>query len=78
MKRDYAAELQFDNSFVRTLPADPDLANRPRQVHNAGYTRVEPTRVAAPRLLAWSDELGQQLGIARPVAAADPLVEVFA
>jgi serine/tyrosine/threonine adenylyltransferase len=78
MKRDYAAELRFDNSFVRTLPADPDLANRPRQVHNAGYTRVEPTRVAAPRLLAWSDELGQQLGIGRPAPPADPLVEVFA
>ena len=58
--------LAFDNSFVRSLPADPVLVNRPRQVQNACYTRVEPTPVAAPRLLGWSDDLGRQLGIERP------------
>ena len=62
-------ELAFDNAFVRSLPADPVLANRPRQVRNACYTRVEPTPVAAPRLLGWSDDLGRQLGIARPSGA---------
>jgi uncharacterized protein YdiU (UPF0061 family) len=77
MKRDYAAELRFDNSFVRTLPADPDTANRPRQVHNAGYTRVDPTRVAAPKLLGWSEELAAQLGIQKP-GTDDALVEVLA
>jgi uncharacterized protein YdiU (UPF0061 family) len=59
------ADLVFDNSFVRNLPADPVLANVPRPVSNAAYTRVEPTPVAAPRLLAWSDELAEYLGIAR-------------
>jgi len=72
-----AVDLRFDNSFVRALPADPDTTNRPRQVHNACYTRVEPTPVAAPRLLAWSDELGQQLGIGRPAGPGGPLVEAF-
>src|SRR5690349_5405646 len=56
----------FENSFVRELPADPVLANVPRQVKEASYTRVEPTPVAAPRLLAWSDELGEYLGISKP------------
>ena len=69
--REYAlpvglSEAAFDNSFVRALPADPDLANRPRQVRNASYTRVEPTPVRAPQLLAWSDAVGDMLGIARP------------
>ena len=74
MKRDCAAlrplgELSFENSLVQALPADPVALNRPRQVHNASYTRVEPTPVAAPRLLAWSEDCGEMLGIARP---ADP------
>ena len=62
-------ELQFAASFVRELPADPVLVNMPRQVANACYTRVEPTPVAAPRLLGWSHALGQFLGIARPEAS---------
>ena len=60
------AEHRFDHSFIRELPADPVLRNVPRQVYNACYTRVEPTPVAAPRLLGWSDDLGRQLGIERP------------
>ena len=56
----------FSNTFVRDLPADPVLVNVPRQVSNACYTRVEPTPVAAPKLLAWSDVLGEQLGLSRP------------
>ena len=69
--------LRFDDVFVRALPADPVSVNRPRQVQNACYTRVDPTPVAAPRLLAWSDDLAAQLGIARPGADA-ALVEVLA
>jgi protein adenylyltransferase len=60
------ADLAFENTFVRDLPADPVLVNVPRQVANACYTRVEPTPVKAPRLLAWSDAMGELLGIARP------------
>jgi uncharacterized protein YdiU (UPF0061 family) len=59
-------DLVFENTFVRDLPADAVLANVPRPVSNAAYTRVEPTPVVAPRLLAWSDELGEYLGIQRP------------
>ena len=80
MKRDYEVtgeQLRFDNSFVRDLPADTVLRNIPRQVHNAAYTRVDPTPVAAPRLLGWADDLGRQLGIGRP-AADSPLLEALA
>ena len=62
-------ELEFDNSFVRELPADSVKHNEPRQVPGASYTRVEPTPVAAPRLLGWSAELGQYLEIAKPASA---------
>src|SRR5437667_804860 len=69
------AQARFENTFVRDLPADPVLINVPRQVSNACYTRVEPTPVAAPKLLAWSDALGELLGVSRPSALA---VEVLA
>jgi len=55
--------LAFEDSFVRELPGDPVLDNRPRPVADASYTRVEPTPVAAPRLLGWSEALGADLGI---------------
>jgi uncharacterized protein YdiU (UPF0061 family) len=59
-------EARFENRFVVELPADAVADNRPRQVQDACYTRVTPTPVGAPRLLAWSDDLGRFLGIARP------------
>src|SRR5436190_3276673 len=69
------AELPFESNFVRELPADPVPANVPRQVRNASYTRVAPTPVSAPRLLAWSDALGGYLRISRPSPEA---IEVLA
>jgi uncharacterized protein YdiU (UPF0061 family) len=69
------SELAFDNTFVRDLPADPVADNVPRQVNGASYTPVAPTPVAAPRLLAWSDDLAQRLGLGRPEPA---MVEVLA
>src|SRR3954451_6657171 len=62
-------KLRFQNSFVRELPADSVTENVPRPVREAAYTRVAPTPVAAPRLLAWSDDLGEYLGMARPESA---------
>jgi len=70
-------DVAFDNAFVRALPADPVLVNRPRQVREAAYTRVLPTPVAAPRLLAWSEDCAALLGLARPGGDAAAL-EVLA
>ncbi len=69
--------LAFENSFVRELPGDAVPLNRPRPVSNAAYTRVEPTPVAAPRLLAWSEPLGRYLGIERPAEASGMAAEVL-
>ncbi len=63
------SEVAFENTFVRELPGDPVPLNTRRQVRNASYTQVTPTPVASPRLLAWSDALGEQLGLARPAPA---------
>jgi uncharacterized protein YdiU (UPF0061 family) len=72
------SEARFDATFVRELPGDPLLHNVSRAVRDACYTRVNPTPVAAPRLLGWSDALGEMLGIARPPSPTGPAVEVLA
>ena len=69
------AAARFENTFVRELPGDPVLVNTPRQVTNACYTRVAPTPVSAPRLLAWSAAMGELLGLGAP---GNESVEVLA
>jgi uncharacterized protein YdiU (UPF0061 family) len=74
---DSFSALRFENTFVADLPADPVLTNTPRAVYNACYTRVDPTPVPAPRLLAWSDETGELLGITRPASVDGLAAEVL-
>ncbi|MEM1206031.1 MAG: YdiU family protein [Acidobacteriota bacterium] len=73
--------LLFDNSFVRELPADPSTENRPRQVQDACYSRVDPTPVAAPTLLAHASEVARLVGLgsvdADEPSASKALAEVF-
>ncbi|HUW35757.1 MAG TPA: protein adenylyltransferase SelO family protein, partial [Rhodocyclaceae bacterium] len=69
--------LRFDNSFVATLPADPDSGPQQRQVHGALYSRVAPTPVAAPRLVAHSREVAALLGIAAAEVTSPAFAQVF-
>src|ERR1700704_5931818 len=71
------ADLAFQNTFAGALPGDPVSNNIPRPVRGASYTRVDPTPVKAPLLLAWSDALGEELGIARP-RPGSPALEALA
>lgn len=70
--------LRFDNRFIRELPGDPDSGVRPRQVHRALYSRVRPTPVANPRLVAWSPEVAALLGLDDKLVADPLFAEVFA
>ncbi|MCB9595874.1 MAG: YdiU family protein [Sandaracinaceae bacterium] len=57
------SELTFDNSFVRELPGDPIEGNHRRQVRGASWSRVEPTPVSEPTLVAYSREVAAMLGL---------------
>ncbi|BBO91855.1 protein adenylyltransferase SelO [Desulfosarcina ovata] len=70
-------DLLFDNRFVRELPADPEPANRRRQVQGACYSRVSPTPVSAPRLVAFSREMAQELGLSEEDCRSDRFSRVF-
>ncbi|NWG88065.1 MAG: YdiU family protein, partial [Hydrogenophilaceae bacterium] len=70
--------LKFDNRFVADLPGDPEEGARRRQVHGACWSRVLPTPVAKPQLLAHSPEVAALLGIAEAEIATPEFAEVFA
>jgi uncharacterized protein YdiU (UPF0061 family) len=69
--------LEFDNKFVRELPGDPQIENYRRQVKDACYSRVQPTKVAAPRLVACSQEVVSLLGLAPETCASSLFTKVF-
>lgn len=69
--------LIFDNRFVRELPSDPERDNYRRQVMQSCYSRVFPTKVAYPRLVAYSWELAKQLGLERNACESDDFLQVF-
>jgi serine/tyrosine/threonine adenylyltransferase len=70
--------LRFDNSYVQRLPADQEVGARRRQVHKALYSRVDPTHVVAPRLIAHAREVAALLGIAEAEVASPHFAQVFA
>lgn len=69
--------MHFDNAFVRELPGDPETGTRIRQVQGALWSAVDPTPVAAPRLIAHSREMAATLGIAQADIAAPEFARIF-
>lgn len=69
--------LTFDNRFTRELPADPEIANARRQVTRACYSRVQPTKVAQPQLVAYAWEVAEELGLSRAFCESDDFPHIF-
>ena len=59
-------QLKWQSRYVNRLPGDPESRNFTRQVRGAFYSQVTPTPVKNPVLMAWSEDLAQNLGISRP------------
>jgi uncharacterized protein YdiU (UPF0061 family) len=70
--------LTFDNRFIRELPADTETLNNRRQVIGACYSRVLPTPVANPKMVAYSREVAELLDLTEDVCQSDEFVQVFA
>lgn len=69
--------LRFDNRYTRELPGDPEASNFRRQVRGACYSRVTPTRVTAPQLIAYSREVCELLDLQIDPFADETFAEVF-
>jgi len=59
-------QAAFENPFVDELRGEISGNKGSRQVPGYCYSRVAPTPVHEPKLLAWSAELGEYLGLAKP------------
>jgi protein adenylyltransferase len=70
--------LVFDNRFVRELPGDPDPSPQVRQVHGACYSRVMPTPVGTPHLIAWSPEVARLVGLDEADVRSPEFADIFA
>ena len=70
-------QAAFTNSFVDELRGETNPNQGSRQVPGYTFSHVTPTPVADPHLLAWSDDLANTLGLARPPERG-PAVEALA
>lgn len=70
--------LAFDNSFIRELPADSEPLNFRRQVLGACYSKVQPTPVSQPQLLAYSREVAELLDLPLAACESDEFADIFA
>lgn len=70
--------LQFDNSFIRDLPGDTQPDNSIRQIQHACYSKVLPEKVSGPKLVAYSREVAEKLGLSGPSCTSKRFTEIFA
>ena len=70
--------LDFDNRFTNELPADPDTSNSRRQVQNAAYSLVEPTKVSAPKVVSVSPEAAALIDLDTTALNSDAFLQTFA
>jgi uncharacterized protein YdiU (UPF0061 family) len=70
-------DLRFDNSYTRELPADPSPHAHRRQVYEACFSRVQPTPVSSPTLMALSPEVVELLGLSLETLDLKRFAHVF-
>lgn len=70
-------QLQFDNRLVRELPADPIAENYRRQVAGAIYSRVNPTAVKNPQVVAGAKEVAALLDLPETIFTQPEFAQVF-
>ncbi|MCP1727839.1 uncharacterized protein YdiU (UPF0061 family) [Natronospira proteinivora] len=70
--------LNFDNRFLRELPGETPEHSHPRTVNGVLYSRVDPTPVAAPKLLSHSPEMAEELGLSAEDIKDPAFVEAMA
>ena len=76
-KRSSLDALNFDNRFIRELPADPTVSNTRREVLGACYSTVMPTRVANPKTVAYSKEVADLLDLSTAACEADAFTQIL-
>ncbi|MGB4960625.1 MAG: YdiU family protein [Saprospiraceae bacterium] len=56
------SDIKVANTFVKSLPGDPNTSNIPRLVNHSMYSFVQPKGMADPHLIIYSEEVAEDLG----------------
>ncbi len=72
------AMMMFKNRFIDHLPGDRETTNARRQVKGACFSKVTPTKVIAPTLVAWSSEVADILGFSKQFCESDEFLQTIA
>ncbi|MDQ5929651.1 MAG: serine/tyrosine/threonine adenylyltransferase, partial [Bacteroidota bacterium] len=70
-------KLNIQDSFTKELPADPVITNSVRQVANACFSYVNPTKTAQPQLLHLSPEMAESIGLSIEDTQTEEFKNVF-
>ncbi|GGA86978.1 UPF0061 protein [Flavobacterium palustre] len=70
-------KLNIQDTFNKELPADPITANYVRQVENACFSFVTPTKTANPQILHVSPEMLENLGLSKDDSQTEEFKNVF-
>ena len=70
-------KLNIQNTFINELPADENLENSIRQVDNACFSFVNPTKTKAPQLLHVANEAANEIGLTENEIQSDVFLNVF-
>jgi serine/tyrosine/threonine adenylyltransferase len=70
--------LRFENRALAALPVDPSRDPRSRQVQGACFSRVTPTPVRAPQLIAMARDVADLLELPDELRDSRDFVEVLA
>lgn len=70
-------QLNLKDKFSIELPADANETNVTRQVLNAAFSFVNPKIPSNPKLIHYSDEVAQLIGISKEETESQEFLEIF-
>ena len=69
--------FNIENTFTEELPGDLELENTPRQVDEACYSFVHPTKTKSPKIVHYSKEVAELLGLSESDCQSQQFLKIF-
>lgn len=70
-------QLEFDNRFIKNLPADIYADNYRRQVQSACYSFVTPRSVRQPQLICATPEVADLINLSHNELLSESFIQIF-
>lgn len=70
-------DFKLNNTFTNYLPGDQEAENTPRQVDEACYSFVKPTKTESPELVHHSKEVAEFLGLSESDCQSQQFLKIF-